>query len=204
MELEEAQDPVEKDTPEAAEAPVSGADGDASTLRVSTHPKFGEWIQFDANLAEKAHWFNSKPRSLKAVGDYLLRQFDLTCRMQLELVDDYSSARQCDKAIDDILERFLDWFRRWQTRSKPRKLSTRAEHAVRKRLLRRGAHWKAKAYAIGVGVTAETREQRAARRKRILNPLLKKAGIDSDEAWADRAGDSIDRNTPRDYEMAKR
>jgi hypothetical protein len=45
----------------------------------------------------------------------------------------------------------------------------------------------------------ETQEERSARRKAVVDPLMKSADITSDEDWASRAGASIDRNTPRDY-----
>lgn len=45
----------------------------------------------------------------------------------------------------------------------------------------------------------ETQEERSARRKAVVDPLMKNAGVTSDEDWASRAGANIDRNTPRDY-----
>jgi hypothetical protein len=93
---------------------------------------------------------------------------------------------------DQFIVQLLGWFRRWQiTLPKSPKPSAKASSDPRTRLLRRGEYWKAEAHAIGLICAGETPKQRAARRERILMPLLKKAGITSDEAWAERAGTSI-------------
>ena len=67
-------------------------------------------------------------------------------------------------------------------------------------------HWGVKALEIEMektsplGVAAEeTPEERSARRRAIIDPLMRKAGVTSDEDWASRAGENMDRNTPRDY-----
>jgi hypothetical protein len=75
--------------------------------------------------------------------------------------------------------------------------------ALRRQLLRRAEHWKAKAHAAYRCLLEETVAQRASRRKRVLAPLLKNAGIRSDDEWAARADATMDRNTARDYRNGK-
>jgi hypothetical protein len=45
----------------------------------------------------------------------------------------------------------------------------------------------------------ETAAQRAARRRSIVDPWLRTAGIVSPQAWATASGENVDKNTPRDY-----
>lgn len=49
----------------------------------------------------------------------------------------------------------------------------------------------------------ETIVQRSARRCAIVDPLMKLRGFASDDEWAMKAGDNMDRNTPRDYRNGK-
>ena len=53
---------------------------------------------------------------------------------------------------------------------------------------------------VGHGAPApESQEERGKRRRDVVEPLMKRAGIRSAEAWAEKCGSSMDKNTPRDY-----
>jgi hypothetical protein len=166
-----------------------------------SHPKYREWVKFLSTIDKAAHRFNSAVPSSRRAADYLVRHFDATARALLETVGEYSSALVCGKVLDSLVLHVLAWFRRWirEAAFPPSKRPSRKAHNdLRKRLLRRAEHWKAEAQAR-VSLPDESPKERAKRRQRVLKPLLKKAGITSDEAWAERADPSMDRNTPRDY-----
>jgi hypothetical protein len=100
----------------------------------------------------------------------------------------------------------LEWFREWVHAAalpKSQQPSQTAKTALQRSLLRRAEHWKAKAHATCLALMEESPKQRAVRRQRVVNPLMKRVGITSDDAWAERAGSNIDRNTPRDYRNGK-
>jgi hypothetical protein len=100
----------------------------------------------------------------------------------------------------------LEWLPEWTgvARMPTAEASTALDLAeFRGRLMRRAEHWKSEAHATVAAQTEETPEQRALRRQRILDPLLERASISSNDAWAARAGAGTDRNTPRDYRSGK-
>lgn len=110
------------------------------------------------------------------------------------------------EALDGLIPKSLEFLTQWTglaripTSESPTTLDI-AE--FRERLMRRAEHWKSQAFAAVAEQAEETSEQRGLRRQRILDPLLEKAGFTSDDAWAERAGDATDRNTPRDYRSGK-
>jgi hypothetical protein len=170
-----------------------------------SHAQYRQWVQFLSTMNAAAHRFNSGRQSARETADYLVAHFDAPARAMLETVGDYSSALVCGKALDDLVLTCLAWFRQWiQVAALPpsKRPSRKAHNDLRKRLMRRAEHWKAEAQAR-VPLPVESPTQRARRRQRELQPLLKKAGITSDDAWAECAGASMDRNTPRDYRNGK-
>ena len=178
---------------------------DPSKLVPRTHPKYRDWLKFLSSIKDAAHRFNSEKRSAAEAADYLVGYFDHTARALLETVGDYASALKCGTELDNLVPEFLAWYRAWVraaalTRSKP---SRKEIDDLRKRLLRRAEHWKAEAHATRVPLPKESAKQRAERRQRELEPLLRKARITTDDVWAERAGATMDRNTPRDYRTGK-
>jgi hypothetical protein len=179
---------------------------DPSTKLPRNHLQYGDWVRFLTTVHAGGHSFNSEPRSSRQAADYTIKHFDETARMQLNVVRDFSSALKCNTALDKLVPRLQAWFREWvESAGIPRSKqpSRKAYEDLDKRLLRRAEYWKGKAHAICLSLTEESPKQRASRRQRVLKPLLKKAGITSDEVWAERAGENIDRNTPRDYRNGK-
>jgi len=175
---------------------------DASKVLSPGDPKYAQWMHFASSLEGAGHRFNSRECGPRETTNYLVRQYDYTGRMLVETVNDYPSARRCSKELDRLVPAFLTWLvSLGATLPKSRRVPARMLADAHKRLMRRAEHWKAKAYAMVL--IEETPSERAARRQRALRPLWKRAGISSDEAWAERAGGNIDRNTPRDYRAGK-
>ena len=169
------------------------------------HAKYRDWVQYLSAIDGLAHRFNSDQRSAKEAANYLIRHFDATGRAMLESVGDYSSALVCGRGLDSLVPRFLAWFHKWigVARLMPTQCpSPKMYTDLRRRLMRRAEFWKAQAQ-VRVLLPEESVKERGARRQRILKPLLKKAGITSDEVWAERADPTMDRNTPRDYRLGK-
>jgi hypothetical protein len=179
---------------------------DSSKLRSQKSPQEADCEKFLSTIHAAAHRFNSEKRGSRDAADYLVKQFDLVGGTLLKTVKDHSSAVACGKALDRVVPKFLTWFRSWVAVAalpKSLKPAERAHAELRRRLLRRAEHWKAKAHANCLALAEESPKQRATRRQRVVNPVMKRIGISSDDDWAARAGSNIDRNTPRDYRKGK-
>lgn len=179
---------------------------DSSKLLSRKSPQYGDWEKFLSTMHAEMHRFNSKKRGSREAANYVVKQFDHVAGTHLKTVKDHSSAVACGKELDGVVPKFLAWFRRWvevAALPKSQKPSGTAYAELGRRLLRRAEHWKAKAQEISLASREESQMQRAARRQRVVKPLMKRAGITSDDDWAERAGSNIDRNTPRDYRSGK-
>ena len=179
---------------------------DSSKLPSQKSPQEADCEKFLSTIHAEAHRFNSEKRGSRHAADYLVKQFDLVAGTLLKTVKDHSSAVACGKALDRVVPKFLAWFRSWVAVAalpKSQQPGGGAYAELGRRLLRRAEHWKAKAHATCLALAEEPPKQRAARRQRVVNPLMKRAGISSDDDWAARAGSNIDRNTPRDYRNGK-
>jgi hypothetical protein len=179
---------------------------DSSKLPSRKSPQYAECEKFLSTIHAEAHRFNAEKRGSSDAANYLVKQFDHVAGTLLKTVKDHSSALACGKALDRVAPKFLAWFRSWvDVAALPQSLKPagRAHAELGRRLLRRAEHWKAKAHATCLALTEESPKQRSARRQRVINPVMKKVGISSDDDWAARAGSNIDRNTPRDYRNGK-
>jgi hypothetical protein len=179
---------------------------DSSKLRSRKSPQYADREKFLLTIHAAAHRFNSEKRGSREAANYVVKQFDHVAGTLLKTVKDRSSAVACGKELDGLVPELLAFFRGWVNVAplpKSQKPSGRAYAELGRRLLRRAEHWKAKAQTTCLALTEESPKQRTARRQRVINPLLKRAGITSDEDWAARAGSNIDRNTPRDYRNGK-
>jgi len=179
---------------------------DSSKLLSRKSPQYADWEKFLSTIHAEAHRFNSRKLDFREAANHLVKQLDHVAGALLKTVKDHSSAVACANELDSLVVKLLKWFREWvHAAALPRsqKPSQTLKTALRRRLLRRAEHWKAKAHATCLALVEESPEQRAVRRQRVVNPLMKSAGITSDDAWAERAGSNIDRNTPRDYRNGK-
>jgi len=86
----------------------------------------------------------------------------------------------CGQELDGVVPKSLEFL--IQSSESPTVLDL-AE--FRERMMRRAEHWKSLAHAAVAERTEP--EQRGLRRQQLLDPLLEKAGIPSDDAWAERA-----------------
>lgn len=123
---------------------------DASKMLPRDDPQYEVWVTSLTTVNERAHRFNSGPRSAREAADYLVQHFDDTGRTMLEMVNDYSSAVVCGKHLDRLVPLFLRWFQKWIVAAalpKSKRPSRKAQNEVRKRLLYRAEHWKAEAHA---------------------------------------------------------
>ena len=179
---------------------------DSSKLLSRNSPQYADWEKFLSTIHAEAHTFNSRKRDYRKAADYLVKHLDHVGGAMVETVKDHSSAVASGEELDRLVVKLLEWFRKWVHAAafpKSQKPSQTAKTALQRRLLRRAEHWKAKAHATCLALVKESPKQRAERRQRVVNPLLRRAGITSDDAWAARAGSNIDRNTPRDYRKGK-
>jgi hypothetical protein len=167
--------------------------------------QYPDWIKFLSAINEAGHEFNAVSLTFATASQYVSEQFDRTAEAMLLTVHDYRSAVACGKALDKFAPQIEKCLRELTSGNLPRskRPSSGALMAFRRQLLRRAEHWKAQAHAAYRGLLEESVAQRASRRKRVVNPLLRKAGIRSDEEWAARANTTMDRNTPRDYRSGK-
>lgn len=165
-----------------------------------------EWLKYLSELDAGMHRFNADGASRREAEDHVVSLFDRAGEMGLKTVRDRASALDFAEALDRLVSQMVEWLPQWTDEARiPASETPTALNLVefRERLLRRAEHWKSEAHTVVAAQTEETPEQRGLRRQRILDPLLQRAGIRSDEAWAERAGVSIDRNTPRDYRSGK-
>jgi len=169
-------------------------------------PKYADWVKYLSTTDEASHRFNSQRPSVRKTADYMARQYSRAAALIIETVTDYASAEQCGQRLDSFAKRVLRMFPKLVSVAVPSHdhLELRkVESQLRERLLRRSEFWKAEAQKAARSRTEESMAQRAARRQAVLKTLLKRAGIRSDDEWAERAGESMDRNTPRDYRNGK-
>ena len=164
------------------------------------------WQKRLSELDAGGHRFNAEGRSRPDVEDYIVSQLDGSAEAMLPTVRNRAGAQEVARVLDGLVPRLVEFSRQWAglaripTSETPTPLDL-AE--FRERLMRRVEHWKSEAYALVAARTEETPEQRGLRRQEKLGPLLEKAGIGSDDAWAERAGAGMDRNSPRDYRSGK-
>ena len=164
------------------------------------------YLKARAVLDAGMHQFNAAGHSRREAEDYIVSQFDGSAEMMLHTVHDRAGVLTLAQALDGLVPKSLEFLIQWAglaripTSESPTALDL-AE--FRERLLRRAEHWKSMAHAAVAERVEETPAQRGLRRQQILDPLLKVAGITSDDAWAERAGTPTDRNTPRDYRSGK-
>jgi hypothetical protein len=133
-----------------------------------------------------------------------IEAFEQNRDAQISLVKDYQSAGTCERALKGLMDFCLDWFQRWlaetrQDEAVARRFTTKLQLELLERFNSAKLHALETAEQLLAG--EETQEERAERRKAVVNPLMKKVHIPTDIAWAVRAG--LDRNTPRDYRNGK-
>jgi len=176
---------------------------DPSKLLSRKSPQYADWQRFLAKINAQAHSFNTKARSSAEAASHLVKLLDHVGATLVLTVRHHSSAIECSRELDGLVVELPKWFTQWVDAAALPKPTQAATSAVHRRLLRRAEYWKAKAHVASARLVEESPRQRAARRQRVVNPMMKKAGFTSDDAWAERAGPNIDRNTPRDYRSGK-
>jgi hypothetical protein len=170
------------------------------------HVRDPEHLKYLSELDAGMHRFNAAGASRREAEDYVVSQFDHVGEMGLKLVRDRASALDLAQELDLLIAQMAEWLPQWTGLARiPGSEAPATLHLAefRERLLRRAEHWKSEAHATVAAQTEETPKQRGLRRQWILDPLLRRAGISSDDAWAERAGAGTDRNTPRDYRSGK-
>jgi len=170
------------------------------------HLNDSAWLKCLSELDAGMHQFNAGGRSRREAEDYIVSQFDRAAEMTLQTVRDRACALALVPVLDGLVPKLLEFLTQWTRLARiPTSESPTALDLAefRERLLRRAERWKSMAHAAVAERIEETPAQRGLRRQQILDPLLKNAGITSDDAWAERAGTSTDRNTARDYRCGK-
>ena len=173
-----------------------------SALLTSNDPAY---VKYLCELDTGMHGFNSARCGSREAADYVVSQFDRAAQMALKTLSDRASALQFGRTMDWLVRKSLEFWQRWRREALPalEQPSPETLAETREGLLRRAEHRKAEAHSMVAAQIEKTPEQRGARRRRVLNPLLEKARITSDGIWAERAGATVDRNTPRDYRTGK-
>jgi hypothetical protein len=164
------------------------------------------WQKLRAQLDSRMHRFNAEGGTRQDTEDYIVSQLDGSAEGMLLTLGNRAGADKVGRELDGLVAPCVEFLVQWPgsaripTSEAP---GTMELAEFRERLLRRTEHWKSMAFAMVAERTAETPEQRGIRRQKILDPMLQKAGIASDDVWAERAGAGVDRNTPRDYRSGK-